>query len=344
MAKRVRLSDDDGVSWATLPGNSAELSSEAGELSDTIFGQNFDSTFPGINGWTINANALYKGYAGYQAKILKSGTPTALTTEAMSNVSGKVYVITDTAKRMLDRTTAIQVFDGVDDKTSEVLSIDWLFGRIEFKSTYTVTGSVTITGKYLPVSVVGCANEYTLTQTANAIDNTCMDTAQQNNGHRTFEYGLKTVSLELSGIYKTANNFLALLQSRAELIIEINPDGAGMAVARGFFRAVNTGQSGDVGDLEQENITFNLSVPDQENVETPFKWMIAGGSLLSNAIKIAIAAWENEELVRVAYLPDGTNGVEGDAVITDLTLTGGLEAMNEFTVNLQGSDALDPHP
>lgn len=344
MAKRIRVSDDDGSNWYTLPGSSGELTSEAGELDDTIFGQDFSSTFPGINGWTINANAKYKGYAGYQVKILKSGSSTLMTTEAMSLVSGKTYQVTSSAKRMFDRTNAtFNVFDNAVNKNAEIESIDYLYGRVTFKSSYTVTGPVTITTNYLPQAVVGCANEYTLTQNANSVDNTCIDTAQANGGYRTFEYGLKTVSLELNGIYKAANGFQALLDARAELIIEVNPDGNSKAVARGFFRAVNTGQSGDVGDLEQESITFNLSVPDQESVLLPFKWLIASDATLNTSVQKAIAAWEDAELIKVAYLPDGVDGVMGDAVITDLTLTGGLEAMNEFTVNFQGSDALEEY-
>jgi len=344
MAKRVRLSDDAGSNWYTLPGNSAEFAYEAGELDDTIFGQDFGSTFPGIKGWTINANAHYKGYAGYQVKILKSGSTTAMTTEAMSLVSGKTYQITATAKRVMDRAVTTNVFDNGVNHNADVESIDWLFGRVTFASGYTVTGPVTITGSYFPMAVVGCANEYTLTQTANAIDDTCIDTAPSNSGHRTFDYGLKTVSIELNGVYKAANGFRALLASQAELIIEINPDGASKAVARGWFRPVNTGQSGDVGDLETENITFNLSVPDQANVLEPFKWLIDPTATLNTAVQKAINAWTSNTLIDVQYLPDGTNGFTGEAVITDLTLTGGLEAMNTFAVNMQGSGALADVP
>jgi hypothetical protein len=107
---------------------------------------------------------------------------------------------------------------------------------------------------------------------------------------------------------------------------------------------VNTGQSGDVGDLEEESITFNLSVPDQESVLLPFKWLIATASTLSAAIKKCIAAWENADEIMVAYLPDGTNGIEADAIITDLTLSGGLEVMNEFTANFQITGETAAHP
>lgn len=347
MAKRVRISDDGGSTWYTLPGNTAELSSEAGDIDDTVFGQDYSSTQTGLIGWTISANGLYKGFAGYVATIMKAGTSTTLTTEAMSLVSGKTYQITAAAKRALNHAVTTTVYDNaVAVNASNILSIDYLFGRVTFVSSYTPTGPITLTGAYFPLVAVGCSNAFTLTQTANAVDNTCMDVAKANDGHRTFEYGLKTVSLDLTGIYKPANDFLDLLKNRAELIIEINPDGNGKAVARGFFKAMNTGQSGDVGDLEQETITFNLSVPQNDNdvMPYPFHWLFAADATLSLAIQKSLAAWEAGELIDICYLPDGSTGVQGEAVITDLTLAGGLEVMNEFTVNVQGSDELSAYP
>jgi hypothetical protein len=341
MAKRVRLSDDNGVTWYTLPGNSAELSTEAGEIEDTIFGQSFGSTQSGLLGWTINGNALYKGFAGYNAKILKTGASTVMTDEAMTLVSGKTYQITNALHRVLNRTVAVVVEDNnVAVSAANIESIDYLFGRVTFVSGYTPTGPITITGAWLATAVVGCANSYTLNQTAEAVDNTCMDTAQANAGHRTYEYGLKTVSLELQGVYKAANGFLAALIARTEMIIEVNPDGNGKSVARGYFKPVNTGQSGDVGDLEQETIQFNLSVPDVSNMQWPFHWIHAADTTLNMSVQKALAAWEASTLIDIQYLPDGTTGWRGDAVVTDLTLSGGLEDMNEFTVNVQGSGAL----
>jgi hypothetical protein len=339
MAKRVRISDDGGTSWYTLPGNTAELSSEAGDLDDTIFGQDFSSTQSGLIGWTISANGLFKGFAGYVAKILKPGTPTAMTAEPMGQIGTSLtFEITDPSKNVWNRHAELQVFDG--GEPADVVSIDYLFGRVTLAETPIST--ITVTGEYLPLESIGCSNSFTLTQTANAIDNTCMSTAQVNEGHRTFEYGLKTVSLDLQGIYKTANNFLQMLKNREELVIEVNPDGNGNTVARGFYKAMTTGQSGDVGDLEQETITFNLSVPQDDTglIPYPFHWVITEESTLSMAIQKALTAWEESEMINIAYLPDGNTGVQGEAVITDLTLTGGLEAMNEFTANVQGSGEL----
>lgn len=341
MAKRVRLSDDNGTNWYTLPGSSAELQSEAGEIEDTIFDQAFESTQTGLISWTVQANSYYKGFAGYVAKILKQGASTAMTAEATTLVTGKTYQITNALHRIMNRNVTTTVLDNaIAVSAANILNIDYLFGRVTFVGSYTPTGPITITGAWFATTVVGCANSFTLTQTSEAIDTTCMDTAQANSGHRVYEGGLKTVSLELQGVYKAANAFLAALIARTELIIEINPDGSSKSVARGYFKPVNTGQSGDVGDLEQETISFNLAVPDQALLPYPFHWQHDVTTTLNTAIVKALAAWENNTVIDVQYLPDGTTGWKGDCVVTDISLSGGLEDMNEFTVNVQGSGAL----
>jgi hypothetical protein len=346
MAKRIRLSDDDGANWYTLPGNTGSMSSEAGELDDTVFGQDFSSAFPGLIGWTMEANGLFKGYAGYTTTIKKVGASTVMTAEPMTLVSGKTYQITAPTKRIMNRAVATTVLgNAIAIPASNILSIDWLLGRVTFIASYTPTAPITITGAYFPTVTVGCANSFTLTQTANAVDNTCMDTARANSGHRTFEYGLKTVSLDLEGIYKTSNGFRQMLIDRAEVIIEIDLANNGLNLARGFFRAASTGQDGDVGDLESENITFNLSVPDPDTLTAyPFVWAIDPTSTMSTALKKAITAWQTNDEIDAQYLPDGTNGVKGDVIITDLSLAGGLEAMNTFTITMQGTGALSAVP
>ena len=67
MPKTVDLSDDNGVQWHSLPGGTGELTSEAASIDDTIFGQTYQSNQPGLIGWTVTANGLYKGFAGYVA-------------------------------------------------------------------------------------------------------------------------------------------------------------------------------------------------------------------------------------------------------------------------------------
>lgn len=345
-AKSLSISADD-ITYYGLPGSQAEISREAATPDDTIYGESFKSTFPAILGWSLQGNAVYKGFAGYQATVKKVGTSTTFTTQATTLVSGKTYQITDTTKRIWDRTTVPTVFDNAIDHTADVESIDFLYGKVTFKSTYTVTGPVTVTGKSFPTTAVGSIKGFTLTQNADAIDNSDYATVQANGGYKTHQPGLRTVSVELPGVFKAINGMVALLESRAEVIIEINPDGNGKSLCRGFFRPINQRQSGNVGALEEENVTFNLSVPIQSTgpaSAAPFAWSHASDSPIPTGIKTALTAWEEESLIYAKYLHDGTNGYKGQGVITSMTLSSSMEGLNTFAVNIQGSGATTAVP
>lgn len=339
MAKRIRLSEDLGVTWNTLPGNSGELRNEAGEIVDTIFGQDFSSTQPGLIGWSISSNALYKGFAGYVATIKRQGTSTVAAAEATTQVGAtQTYEITDTARQILDRSVVPIILDnGAAVADADIESIDYLFGRVTFVAGYVVTGPVTLDINFFPTTELCGANSFTLTQTAEGVDITDMCLAAGNNGYRIWDYGLKTVSLELSGFYNLSYGYLAQLRSRQEWIIELNPDGGGQTVARGFFRATSHGQSGTVGNPEEESVTFQLNVPDVDNLATPFTWVHQPTTTLNQAVITFLNAWENSIEIDAQYLGDGTAGEQGKVIVTEASLTGGLEVMNEFSVTLQGT-------
>jgi len=337
-AKSIQVSSDD-VTYYTLPGNTGEFSDQLGVLDDTIFGQTFKSSQPNLINWSVNANALYKGFAGYMVTIKKAGVATTMTGEAMSLVSGKTYKITAGAKNVIDRLTAPTVLDNGVDKTAEVLNIDYLFGQVTFKPSYTVTGPVTITGKYLPMATLAKYQKFTLTQSMDPINNSDIPSLQANSGHETFDFGLRTVSLEVSGVYASTNGYRAALIARDEVIIEICPDGGNKTVARGFFRPATRKQSGKVGALEEENAMFNLTVPSNDLLLTPFTWQF-NNTDVSMAVQKCILAFVNNTNLYVKYLPDGLTGLKGQTLVTDFSLQGGMDSMNEFSTTLQGTDAV----
>jgi len=335
MSKSVAVSDDAGSTYSTLPGNAGELNNEAGTMDDTIFGQTFQSNESGLINWGVNAQAFYKGFAGYQAKLKKQGTSTTMTTEAMTLVAGKTYKITAATKNIWDPAGVFTVFDGGVDHTADVLSINYLFGQVTFKAAYTPTGAITVTGKYFTTVALGNAQAFTLTQTAEAVDNSAFDTVQANGGYRIFTSGLRTVGLELSGFYNITAAYRAALQSRSTIIIEIDPAGTGASVARGFFKPVTDNQNGDVGALEEETISFVLQVPSTDYL--PFSWDHTSGTTLHASIKKVITAWLTQVPIMVKYLYDGTNGVSGNAIVTNMSLSSGLDKMNEFALEFQGT-------
>lgn len=343
--KRVRVSDDAGVTYYTLPGNTGEMHEEMNMVNDTVFGQNYESMAPGLAQWNIPANGIFKGVAGYNAIIKKGGTPTAMTGEACSLVSTRVYQITASAKRIISTTAALTVLDNGVDHTVDVLSIDYLTGKITFKSTYTVTGPVTVTGTYLPMTAITNARSFTLTQTSAPVDQSSYDTAQANSGHRVWAGGLKTVGLQLGGIFNATNAYLTTLLARAIVYVEIDLDASnpGTSVFRGLFKMANQVRAGQQGALEEENLQFNLYVPDGALVVQPCGWYFTGGSTLNTAIQKVLTAWDTQTAIKVQYLPTGVtgasplDGIAGDAIPVEATLANTVEGLNTYSFNFRGT-------
>lgn len=350
MAKVIRISNDGGTNWNNLPGSEGSFNSESEPVDDTILGQTYASTDIGMIGWNIAANAIFKGFSGYLAEIMKHGTSTAMTAEAMSLVSGKTYAIDDGLKEIWDRSIAISFLDGVTPiGAADILNVDYLFGRVTFVSTFTPGGAVTVdAGNYFPVVTVSRPNSYNLTMTADAIDESDYASAQANGGYRIFTPGLRTVALELGGIFDDSEDSPADLAARSELIIQIDPAGDGSSIARGFFKIVNTGQGGAVGALEEETVNFQLTVPDETTnpvVELPFNWRHIG-TTLNQSVQDLLTSWLTElNTYDAQYLPQGApgqtplDGREGNFVVTDISLSGGLSNMNIFAASLQGTGA-----
>lgn len=336
--KRIRVSSDD-VTFYTLPGNTASLTQDGAVVDDTVFGQAYKSEQPTLINSSITSPAFYKGFAGYVADLKQvSGSSTTFTDEATTLLSGKDYQINNTAKRIWDRTATFVVKDGAVDHTADVEAYDYLFGVVRFKSTYTVTGAVTVSAKYFATSTIAKGNNFTLTMTAEATETTDFETAQANGGIRTFQQGLKTVNLEIKGFYDVTNAFYTELTNRSEVIVEINPEGNSASIARGFFRMTQDNLTGNVGAIEEENIKFNLTVPSDDFMLWPFRWRHVA-TTLSTAVQKVIDAWQDGTSIKVQYLPDGTTGKKFTSYMTSISLAGGVDGMNVFSCTFQNSGA-----
>lgn len=328
-AKRIRVSIDNGVTWLTLPGSTGEKRTEMASVNDTIFGQDWQSENPSIGQIQITANGFFKGVAGYNATIKKGGTPTVLTDEPMVLVSGKTYQITNTAKRLVDLASSVTVKDGATNVTAQVQSIDYLNGLVTFLNTFTPAGSITLSGNYIPLATLAKARGFSATQTAAEIDTTTLEVAQANGGFRTFDPGLRTVGLEVQGIYEASSAFVTALNNRETLYIDISPNGNSNTMFRGFFKGTGHQQSGDVGALEAATLTMTLFVPNSDVLVAPFRWYF-NTSPLSQALQNVLNAWQNAQKVKVQYLPDGVVGTQHDAIITECSLSDSFDGQNEF--------------
>jgi hypothetical protein len=339
MAKRIRVTDDAGSTWWTLPGNTGERRGEASVVNDTIFGQDYESNQPSLMGATITANGILKGVAGYQTLVRKGGTPTAMTGEATTDIgSSLAFQITNSAKRLIDLATPLIVNVSGSPVTNYTL-IDFLNGIVYFAAP--PGGAVTLTGAYLPLVTIAAGRSFNLTQTSGSIDTTDYETAQANNGVRTYSEGLKTVSLEIGGIKSISNTFWANLMGRTLVYVDICPSGDNLNFFRGYFKPHNTGEMGNNGELEEENVTFGLYVPEGDTIYRPFSWYFPSGSAMSRALRIVLNAWQNRTPIGVQYLHDGTNGQQNlSAIVTEASLANALDGLNEFRFTFLPSGAL----
>lgn len=364
-AKEIQIApNNSGASFTKLPGSTGSLNREVSQLEDTIFGSNYGSTQPGLISWTVDANAFVKGFAGYSATIQEQGTSTSfsnLELEEESGSSGLIWRIKDADwdKSLWDKDATFSFTKGTGSGTaftdSEITWVDYLFGRVKFASD-PASGDEPIfaDGKYFPLSQLGKAMTFTVTQTGDTTETTDFETAQGNNGFRTYSPTLLTVSIEMSQFYDSSEEFFTKLKDRDVFVIDVVPEGLAHsasvslgteAVARGYFTAVTENQEGDVGGDETESITFNLFVPDTpSDLNVPFRWELINSDM-NQAIQDLLDAFTAQNEVQVKYLPDGTTGSgsggkEGNAVVTEVTLTGGVDAMNEFSVSLQGTGEL----
>lgn len=336
-SKRVRVSSDN-TTFYTLPGASGEKRTDISTFDDTVFGQDYKSENVSMSEAMISGNAYYKGVAGYTAVIRKGGTPTAMTAEACSLVSGKTYQVTSTVKRIIDYGSALTVLDNAVDKTAFVLSIDYLSGTITFLSSYTPTGPITLTGKYVPTTQLAKGRSFTLTQQCAPIDNTTYEVAQANSAWRTFTQGLRSVQFEMGGIHDAADTFLTDMNAGTLLYLEVTPNGGTDTLFRGFFKRTNHAIQGNVGALEAATFTFTLYVPDGSLVAAPFLWYFTS-STMNMAIQKVITSFQNGTNLYVQYLPDGLTGTQFSCVTTECSLTNQMEGQNEFRFNFRASGA-----
>lgn len=344
--KTIQVSKELGT-YATLAGSSGEISIEGAELTNTIFGSEFQSSIAGLNSWSFSGNSYIRETAGFKASVKRASTPVATTGEAMSLATGDfiadhTFVVDDTTKEIWDITSTITIYeDAVEVPASDIVSIDPMFGRVTFVSAR--TGAITADFSFMTTAEFGCANSISLTMNSEATDNSCFENVKAENGFSISEYGLKTVSAELSGFYRVSNDFFALLKSAETVILEFDFEGNGNSVARGVFRLQSTSQSGDVGAQEEYSATFSLFVPEDL---VPFSIDTTTDSDFSKSVIIVMSSWLNSEYVMLRYAPQGLSAkhYEGKTVVSDCSVSVSVDGIGEVTTELTGTGELSVIP
>ncbi|MBC7197044.1 MAG: hypothetical protein H5U39_07340, partial [Deferribacterales bacterium] len=108
---------------------------------------------------------------------IASGTSVTFTDEAMTNQGdNKTYVITNSNKRFWDTSQTVTV-----KKNGSVISsgftVQYPGGKVIFDVANAPTDTITVSGKYIPVSLLGEANEWSLDMGADTIEVNIFGTA-----------------------------------------------------------------------------------------------------------------------------------------------------------------------
>jgi len=138
-----------------------------------------------------------------------------MTGEATTTADDTVYQITAATKRVLDFDTPPTVLDG-GIETVESYSVNYLSGRITF-ATVDNTRVITVTGKYLPMTVAAYANNMGKSK---AVD--LLDTSAFGLTHKKRRAGLKSASGTINQINLTDTTFADALTAGEPIVLEIN--------------------------------------------------------------------------------------------------------------------------
>ncbi len=116
------------------------------------------------------------------------GTPVSMTSEAMSQITGKYYRVTSATHRCFDPRVALVIQDnGVTVASANIEAIDFLNGIVKFASSYTPTTPITaLSGKYVPFSSLGVSKSFSMRASRDKLDKTVFG-----NNFRRYILGLK---------------------------------------------------------------------------------------------------------------------------------------------------------
>ena len=209
------------------------------------------------------------------SSIKKHGTATTFTAAAMALVSGQTYQLTDATKRILNpaRTNGVEVYDNAVLVAPANYTVDWVYGKVTFAGSYSVTGPVTMTGEYYPTAALAEVREYSFTASVDIQDATVFG----NDAHLKLP-ALKDLSGSLKALVPDTHEhngagttFNAL--KTTPWLLEIDYPGSGFFRAWVLAESVETGAS--VEGLIETTVNF-VSAPQlaagEDYEGTQFGW------------------------------------------------------------------------
>ncbi len=204
--------------------------------------------------------------AGYLASIIVTGsTAVTMTAEAMSGSGAGPYTISTATKDVWDPTATFTFYDnGVAISSADILSIDYLLGKVTF--TASKTGPITVTGKYYVKYTVTDGSEISFELTRDVLDTTVFDPTT--GGPRTRMMGLidcsGTIHLKnrIDIDYNSGGNVRAFLTDLLDgntFVLSMRPKGSGTApVLRMWVYVTKGAQDLKIDQLVEGDVDFQL--------------------------------------------------------------------------------------
>jgi hypothetical protein len=195
--------------------------------------------------------------ASYKALFKKGGTATTFTTEAFTTITtNRIFQITDTDKRVWDTdiATNFNFFNnGTAIPAADIEYIDLMQGIVKFN--VNKTGTITGTGKFIPLSVITYANEATVSVSQEIVDVTTFASLVDDNDFRRKQATLKDVTISLSGFFETNPTFFNTVNDAEDVLIECSIRGATERI-KGWFKAESFEKSNSLSDMVKQALSF----------------------------------------------------------------------------------------
>jgi len=186
---------------------------------------------------------------GYECVIKISGTATSMTAEATSTSDDQAYQITDTSKQVLDPDTPPTVLDdGVE--TVEIYTVNYLNGTITFATVDAGRGTITVTGKYLPMTTAAYAHMANKSDNCDMLEKTVFgDTYKKRTP------GLKSASGTLAQFNLADTTYYDALIAGNVIVIEYRPSSSDEPDR--YFALLDSREvAAAVEGLQDENVTW----------------------------------------------------------------------------------------
>ena len=228
--------------------------------------------------------------AAHQGVTVKfDGTPTSMTAEPMSQITGKYYRVTNAAKRCFDWRQNLNVLDnGVAVAAANIEFIDYLNGIVKFAASYTVNGPVTVTGTYLPLTTLGVVKSFDSAFSPDLIDKSVFGNAHSRVNRGLCDYAIDLGQFDHLESAAGVETLEASLQAGTVRLISIEclQDGSTLAnggiVIRALVVLSSVSTDADPTKLVESGLKLDGSPTPSTNAAAagpwPVSWIVLDGA------------------------------------------------------------------